>query len=120
MWPLIVPGCSLLDRPIRQRSHQQPPVIMVNTASVRGATICQSAALSELLHTRKEPNSNFNLKKNPHTAAQEVCVYACACQCARLSRFYQPERKKKKQHPPSLDDLLKCIEMYSYFLFTDY
>lgn len=54
MWPLIVPGCSLLDRPIRQRSHQQPPVIMVNTASVHGATICQSAALSELLHTAEK------------------------------------------------------------------
>ena len=107
MWPLIVPGCSLLDRPIRQRSHQQPPVIMVNTASVHGATICQSAALSEPLRTRKEPNSNFNRKKNPHAAAQEVCFWparprARLCVCARAL------------------DLLKYIEMYSYFLFTDY
>lgn len=94
MWPLIVPGCSLLDRPIRQRSHQQPPVIMVNTASVRGATICQSAALSELLHTRKEPNSNFNLKKNPHTQQHRKCVCVRVRVAVRAPLPFLSARKK--------------------------
>lgn len=95
---------------------------MVNAASVHGATICQSAALSELLHTPEKNQIAILIWKNKNkkyreAAEDEVCV--CARVFARARRLYQPKWKTSTT-PTILDDLMKCIEMYSYFLFTDY
>lgn len=93
--------CSLLDRPIRQRSHQQPPVwswlTLVPAApgrtDLRRARAVKSTRARTRIHSRKKNKQQLFLCLNTtkYTALElecihiyiYICIYICVCVKAR-------------------------------------